>query len=110
LAFAIDDFWRAALLRWTSPFRAARSRSCVALRFAAGVAAGSFASFRAVRSAARCDRLRAVAALVLRMFFFADAILGTDVLSKGKFAAPTSGAVALKPMLGKGLRQGRGAL
>jgi hypothetical protein len=44
------------------------------------------------------------------MFFFADAILGTDVLSKGKFAAPTFGAVALKPMLGKGLRQGRGAL
>jgi len=44
------------------------------------------------------------------MFFFADAILGTDTLSKGKFAAPPSGAVALKPMLGKGLRQGRGAL
>ena len=32
-----------------------------------------FAVFRAVRSAARCDRLRAVAVLVLRMFFFADA-------------------------------------
>jgi hypothetical protein len=77
-ALASFDFWRAAALRWISPFRAARSSSCVALSFSAGDDAPSFAVFSAVRSAARCDRLRAVAVLVLRMFFFADAILGTD--------------------------------
>jgi hypothetical protein len=48
--------------------------------------------------------------LDLRMFFFADAILGTDTLSRGKFAAPTLGAVALKRRLGKGLRQGQAPL
>lgn len=55
----------------------------VAFFLSAGDDAADFAVFSAVRSAARCDRLRAVAALVLRMFFFADAILGTDDLSRG---------------------------
>ena len=36
----------------------------------------------AVRNAARCARLRTVAARVLRMFFLADAIFGTKTISK----------------------------
>ncbi len=77
--FANFDFCRAAAFLWISPFRAARSRSCVAFRRSTGDDSVVPAVFIAVRSAARCARLRTVAARVLRMFFFADAILGTDV-------------------------------
>lgn len=77
-ALASRDFWRAAAFMWMSPFRAARSRSCTAFSLSAGDDASTFAVFMAVRSVARCERLRAVAARVLRMFFFADAILGTS--------------------------------
>ena len=41
------------------------------------VAPGAAAFLTAVRRAARCARLRTVAARVLRMFFLADAIFGT---------------------------------
>jgi len=77
-ALASFDFWRAAAFLWISPLRADRSSSCTAFMRSAGEASVDFATFMAVRSAARCDRLRAVAVRVLRMFFFADAILGTD--------------------------------
>mgnify|MGYP001566905751 CR=1 FL=1 len=68
---------RAAAFLCTSPLRAARSTSWTAVRFSASVDAGVRAFLRAVRSVARCARLRTVAARVLRMFFLADAILGT---------------------------------
>ena len=73
---------RAALLGWIKPFRAARSSKRVALSLISAVAPGAFAFFSAVRSAERCARLRTVAARDLRMFFFADAIFGTDKLQK----------------------------
>jgi Zn-dependent protease len=62
-----------------SPFRAARSRSWFAARTTSGVASAAFACLSAVRKAERCARLRTVAARVLRTFFSADAIFGTDV-------------------------------
>jgi hypothetical protein len=40
----------------------------------------AFAFLAAVRSAARCARLRTAAARDLRMFFLAEAILGTNYL------------------------------
>jgi hypothetical protein len=75
--FATFDLCRAALFGWISPLRAARSSRAVAAFFAAGVDPGAFAFFTAVRSAARCARLRTAAARDLRMFFLAEAILGT---------------------------------
>ena len=63
------------------PLRAARSSSFTAANFAALLAPGAAAFFTAVRKAARCARLRTVAARVLRMFFLADAIFGTNSIS-----------------------------
>lgn len=74
--FATLDLWRAAVLRWMSPFRAARSRRLTADFFSAGVDAGDCARLRAVRSAARWARFRTDAARDFLMFFFADAIRG----------------------------------
>src|SRR5687767_2261687 len=61
-----------------SPLRAALSRRVTAAVTSAPGAASTCAFFRAVRRAERCARFRAMAALDLRMFFFADAIFGTD--------------------------------
>ena len=77
LVFATLLLWRAALFGWISPFRAARSSSLVAAFFASGVEPATLAFLTAVRNAARCARLRTAAARDLRMFFLADAILGT---------------------------------
>lgn len=63
-----------------SPLRADRSRSFTARSFVSADAPGALAFFNAVRSAERCARLRTVAARVFRMFFFADAMFGTDDL------------------------------
>jgi hypothetical protein len=76
-ALASRDFWRAALFLWISPLRAERSSRLVATVFCAGVASADLAVFRAVRRAERCARLRTAAARDFRMFFLADAILGT---------------------------------
>ena len=65
-----------------SPLREDRSSSFTARSFASAEAPGVFAFFNAVRSAERCARLRAVAARVFLMFFFADAMFGTDDLQK----------------------------
>ena len=62
--------FRAALFRWMSPLRAARSSNFAAVSLTSAVAPGAFAFFRAVRRAERCARLRAVAARDLRMFFW----------------------------------------
>lgn len=70
--------FRAALFAWISPLRAARSSSRVAVSLASALAPGAFAFLSAVRNAERCARLRTVAARDLRMFFFADAIFGTN--------------------------------
>ncbi len=75
--FATWLLCRAALFGWIKPFRAARSSNAVAAFFTAGVEPGALAFFTAVRSAARCARLRTAAARDLRMFFLAEAILGT---------------------------------
>src|SRR6185312_9137834 len=77
LTFATWLLWRAALFGWINPFRAARSSRAVAAFFAAGVAPSALALLTAVRRAARCARLRTAAARDLRMFFLAEAILGT---------------------------------
>ena len=60
---------------FAAPVAARRPAVFFAVFFFAPVAA--FAVLSAVRSDERCARLRAVAARVLRIFFFADAILGT---------------------------------
>src|SRR3954463_13637695 len=73
---------RAALFRWMSPLRAARSSSFAAASLTSAVAPGALAFFSAVRRAERCARLRTVAARDLRMFFLADAIFGTKTISK----------------------------
>src|ERR1035437_7522677 len=75
--FATLLLWRAALFGWISPFRAARSSSLVAAFLASGVEPAALAFLTAVRNAARCARLRTAAARDLRMFFLAEAILGT---------------------------------
>src|SRR6476660_5438501 len=82
LARAILLLWRAAVLRWIKPLRAARSRSLVAASLDSADACGSFAFLSAVRRAERCARLRTVAARDLRMFFLPDAIFGTKSVSK----------------------------
>src|SRR5688572_18074262 len=66
-----------------SPFRAARSSSFTAMRRSSGVEPSAFAFLRAVRSAERWARLRTVAARDFRMFFFAEAMFGTDDLQNG---------------------------
>jgi len=76
--------FRAALLRWMSPLRAARSRSFAAASFTSVEAPGALAFLSAVRRAERCARLRTVAARDLRMFFLADAIFGTKTISKNQ--------------------------
>ena len=73
---------RAALFRWMSPLRAARSSSFAAANFTSAVAPGALSFLSAVRNAERCARLRAVAARDLRMFFLADAIFGTKQVSE----------------------------
>src|SRR3954468_22318367 len=62
-----------------SPLRAARSSSCTARVFTSGVASAATAFLSAVRSAERWARLRMAAARDFRMFFFAEAILGTKL-------------------------------
>src|SRR6476619_1214772 len=72
-----------------SPLRAARSSSVTAVSFSAALASSEWAFFSAVRSVERWARLRAIAARDLRMFFFAEAIFGTNDLQElfdfGKF-------------------------
>ncbi len=76
--FAIRLFCRAAAFLWIRPFRAARSRSVVAIPRTSADAPSTLAFLRAVRSAERCARLRAWAARDFRIFFFAEAIFGTE--------------------------------
>jgi hypothetical protein len=77
--FARRLFRRAAAFLWMSPFRAALSSSCTASVFTSGDASGAAAFLSAVRSAERWERLRMAAARDFRMFFFAEAILGTKL-------------------------------
>src|SRR5471032_2444350 len=91
-AFCISDagetYAVASLARWlllraarfgcTRFLRAARSSRLTAARRSSAVAVGALAFFSAVRSAERWARLRTVAERVFRMFFFADAIFGTE--------------------------------
>ena len=90
LGLAICDLLRAALFRWMRPLRAARSSREVADFFCSVVADGAFAFFSAVRNAERWARLRTAAARDFRMFFFADAILGTkgSLWLMGRLAHP----------------------
>src|SRR5438270_14093744 len=60
------------------PLRAARSSSFTAWSLASGVEPAACAFLRAVRIAERCARFRTCAARDLRMFLFAEAILGTE--------------------------------
>ena len=69
---------------WIRPLRAARSRRLTAASFSSDEAPAVRARLRAVRNAERCARLRTVAARDLRMFFFADAILGTNLLQDSR--------------------------
>ena len=81
--------WRAAVLRWIRPLRAARSSSLTAASLTSGEEPSPFAFLRAVRNAERCARLRTLAARDLRMFFFADAIFGTKMgLEDGAICGP----------------------
>ncbi len=82
----------------------------MAFFFAAGEASVDFAVFSAVRSAARCDRLRAVAALVLRMFFFADAILGTTFFLFRWGAPPRAPARVATSKRGRGIELSQGSI
>ena len=77
--FATCDLWRAALLRWMSPLprRPVEEAGGRPSSQQEDVAAADLALLSAVRSDARCARLRTAAARDLRMFFFADAIFGT---------------------------------
>jgi hypothetical protein len=68
---------RAAAFLWISPFRAARSRSLTAARLSSALPAED-ARLSAVRSADLWARFRIAAARDFRMFFFAEAILGTN--------------------------------
>lgn len=76
--FAMRLLWRAAAFLWISPLRAALSSSVTATATSSPGAVSTCAFLRAVRRAERWARFRAMAALDLRMFFFADAIFGTD--------------------------------
>jgi hypothetical protein len=68
--------YRAAALRWISPFRADRSSSWIARFLSAADASGVVAFFKAVRSVERWARLRAAAAMDFRWCLAAEAILG----------------------------------
>src|SRR5258708_16941648 len=81
-AFVIRLVGRAAVFLWISPLRAARSSRLVASSLTSAVASDALALFSTVRRLARCARLRMFAARDLRMFFFAESILGTSTLSK----------------------------
>ena len=67
----------AAAFLWMSPFRDARSRSLTATSFSSAFPPAD-ARFSAVRSADLWARFRIAAARDFRIFFFAEAILGTD--------------------------------
>lgn len=87
--FVIRLFCRAAAFLWIRPFRAARSSNVVAIPRTSADAPSTLAFLRAVRSAERCARLRAWAARDFRIFFFAEAIFGTeDSNSKNEHDSP----------------------
>jgi hypothetical protein len=76
-AFARRLLCRAAAFLWISPLREARSRSLTAASLSSGLPAED-ARFSAVRRADFWARLRIAAARDFRMFFFAEARLGTN--------------------------------
>jgi len=76
-AFASRLLCLAAAFLWISPFRDARSRSFTAASLSSALPPAD-ARFRAVRSADLWARFRIAAARDFRMFFFAEAILGTN--------------------------------
>src|SRR3982074_1793706 len=76
-AFASRLLCRAAAFLWISPLRDARSRSLTAASLSSAFPAED-ARLSAVRRADLCARFRIAAARDFRMFFFAEAILGTN--------------------------------
>jgi hypothetical protein len=76
-AFARRLLCLAAAFLWIRPFREARSRSLTAASFSSAFPPEE-ARFSAVRSADLWARFRIAAARDFRMFFFAEAILGTN--------------------------------
>jgi len=76
-AFASRLLCRAAAFLWMSPLRDARSRSLTAASFSSAFPPDD-ARLSAVRSADLWARFRIAAARDFRMFFFAEAILGTN--------------------------------
>ena len=76
-AFARRLLCLAAAFLWISPLREARSRSLTAANLSSAFPAEE-ARLRAVRRADLCARFRIAAARDFRMFFFAEAILGTN--------------------------------
>src|SRR5204862_3047732 len=76
LAVASLLLCRAAAFLWIKPLRAARSSSLTAACLSSGVPVD--ARLSAVRSADFWARLRTAAARDFRMFFFAEARLGTS--------------------------------
>ncbi len=94
-AFAKWLFCRAAAFLWISPFRAARSSNLTAARRSSALAEGAFAFFNAVRNAERWARLRAVAARVLRIFFFADSMFGIVRKASGARSRMSSCRISL---------------
>ena len=75
--FASRLLCRAAAFLWISPLRDARSRSLTAASLSSGFPPED-ARLSAVRSADLWARFRIAAARDFRMFFFAEAILGTN--------------------------------
>ena len=75
--FASRLLCRAAAFLWISPLREARSRSLTAASLSSAVPAEE-ARLSAVRRADLWARFRIAAARDFRMFFFAEAILGTN--------------------------------
>src|SRR3954470_8322281 len=76
-AFARRLLCLAAAFLWINPFRDARSRSLTAASFSSAFPPAD-ARFSAVRSADLWARFLIAAARDLRMFFFAEAIFGTN--------------------------------
>lgn len=76
-AFASRLLCLAAAFLWMSPFREARSRSLTAVSFSSAFPPEE-ARLSAVRRADLWARFRIAAARDFRMFFFAEAILGTN--------------------------------
>jgi hypothetical protein len=76
-AFASRLLCLAAAFLWIRPFREARSRSLTAANFSSALPPED-ARLSAVRRADLWARFRIAAARDFRMFFFAEAILGTN--------------------------------